>query len=88
MYTARSTGMVSTAPRPLHEARYAFSRTHLYHCIYRAEVYTEFGLDWIQNNGMKSVLLRHVPQLGQALEGVNNAFAPWNVLRAEPWPSS
>jgi hypothetical protein len=48
---------------------------------YRAEVYTNFGLDWIHNNGMKSVLLRHVPQLGPALEGVNNAFAPWNVLR-------
>lgn len=46
---------------------------------YRAEVYTDFGLDWIQNNGMKSVLLRHVPQLGPALEGVNNSFAPWNV---------
>jgi hypothetical protein len=47
---------------------------------YRAEVYTEFGLDWIRNNGLKSVLLRHVPQLGRALEGVNNGFAPWNVL--------
>ena len=47
---------------------------------YRAEVYTEFGLDWIRNNGLKSVLLRHVPQLGPALEGVNNGFAPWNVL--------
>ncbi|WP_375309181.1 peroxidase family protein [Bradyrhizobium sp. A5] len=46
---------------------------------YRAEVYTDFGLDWIQNNGMKSVLLRHVPQLGPALEGVNNSFAPWNL---------
>ena len=47
---------------------------------YRPEIYTEFGLDWIRNNGMKSVLLRHVPQLGPALEGVNNGFAPWNVL--------
>jgi hypothetical protein len=28
---------------------------------------------------MKSVLLRHVPQLAPALEGVNNGFAPWNV---------
>ncbi|OKO74556.1 peroxidase family protein [Bradyrhizobium sp. AS23.2] len=48
---------------------------------YRVEVYTDFGLDWIRNNGMKSVLLRHVPQLGPALEGVDNSFAPWNVLR-------
>jgi len=47
---------------------------------YRPEVYTQFGLDWIDNNGLKSVLLRHVPQLGPALEGVTNGFAPWNVL--------
>jgi hypothetical protein len=47
---------------------------------YRPEIYTDFGLDWIRNNGLKSVLLRHVPQLGPALEGVNNGFAPWNVL--------
>jgi len=47
---------------------------------FRSEIYTEFGMDWIRNNGMKSILLRHVPQLGPALEGVNNPFAPWNVL--------
>ena len=47
---------------------------------YRSEIYTDFGMDWIRNNGLKSVLLRHVPQLGPALEGVNNGFAPWNVL--------
>jgi hypothetical protein len=47
---------------------------------YRPEIYTDFGLDWINNNGMKSVLLRHVPRLGPALEGVKNCFAPWNVV--------
>ena len=47
---------------------------------YRPEIYTDFGMDWINNNSMKSVLLRHVPQLGPALEGVKNCFAPWNVL--------
>ena len=47
---------------------------------YRPEIYTELGLDWINNNGMKSVLLRHVPRLGPALEGVKNCFSPWNVL--------
>jgi hypothetical protein len=47
---------------------------------YRSEIYTDFGMDWIRNNGLKSVLLRHVPRLGPALEGVNNGFAPWNVL--------
>jgi hypothetical protein len=26
------------------------------------------------------VLLRHYPQLGPALEGVKNGFAPWNKV--------
>jgi hypothetical protein len=47
---------------------------------FRPEIYTEFGMDWIRNNSMKSVLLRHVPELEPALEGVNNSFAPWNVV--------
>jgi len=47
---------------------------------FRSEVYTELGLDWIRSNDMKSVLLRHAPQLGPALEGVANCFAPWNVV--------
>jgi hypothetical protein len=47
---------------------------------FRPEIYTEFGLDWIRNNAMKSVLLRHFPELGPALEGVNNCFSPWNVV--------
>jgi hypothetical protein len=37
-------------------------------------------MDWIRNNSMKSVLLRHVPELEPALEGINNSFAPWNVV--------
>ena len=47
---------------------------------FRPEIYTEFGMDWIRNTNMKSILLRHVPKLGPALEGVKNCFAPWNVL--------
>ena len=47
---------------------------------YRPEIYTDFGMDWIRNTSMKSVLLRHFPQLGPALEGVKNSFAPWNVV--------
>jgi len=48
---------------------------------FRPEVYTELGMDWIANNSMKSVLLRHFPGLGPALEGINNSFSPWNVVR-------
>jgi hypothetical protein len=47
---------------------------------FRPEIYTQFGLDWIAGNTMTSLLLRHVPALGPALEGVNNGFAPWNVV--------
>jgi hypothetical protein len=47
---------------------------------FRSEIYTALGMDWIRNNSMKSVLLRHVPELEPALEGINNSFAPWNVV--------
>ena len=44
---------------------------------YRPEVYTQAGLDWVADNDMRSVLLRHFPQLEPSLEGVKNPFAPW-----------
>lgn len=44
---------------------------------YTAATYTQLGLDWIDNNGMLTVLRRHHPSLATALFGVNNAFAPW-----------
>jgi hypothetical protein len=47
---------------------------------YSPEVYTEEGLDWVERNGMRDVLLRHHPELAPALEGVENAFAPWKRL--------
>ncbi len=49
---------------------------------YRPEVYTQAGLDWIETNTMRSVLLRHFPQLEPALRGVDNAFTPWRRVRA------
>jgi heme peroxidase len=44
---------------------------------YNAATYTQAGLDWIDENSMTSVLLRHYPELEPALRGVENAFAPW-----------
>ncbi|MFD3698278.1 peroxidase family protein [Streptomyces sp. NPDC058646] len=44
---------------------------------YRPEVYTAEGLEWVDRNTMVTVLLRHHPELGPALSGVTNAFAPW-----------
>ncbi|MCD6059147.1 MAG: heme peroxidase, partial [Thermomicrobiales bacterium] len=43
------------------------------------QVYTQVGLDWIADNGMSTVLLRHLPHLRPALRGVTNAFSPWNA---------
>ena len=45
------------------------------------EVYTQAGIDWVENNGMVSVLLRHFPELAPALHRVGNPFGPWNRLR-------
>ena len=44
---------------------------------YRPEIYTQAGLDWIDNNTMQTVLLRHFPELAPYLSGINNAFRPW-----------
>src|SRR3712207_6472291 len=44
---------------------------------YRPEVYTPVGLEWINNNTMTRVLLRHYPMLGPAVYELPNPFAPW-----------
>ena len=44
---------------------------------YTPAVYTKAGMDWINDNTMASVLLRHYPQLRPALGSVPNAFMPW-----------
>ncbi|MEV7384661.1 MULTISPECIES: peroxidase family protein [unclassified Streptomyces] len=48
---------------------------------YTPQVYTRTGLDWIENNTMTSVLLRHFPELRAPLRSVDNAFAPWSAAR-------
>lgn len=42
------------------------------------EVYTQLGIDWVQNNTMMDVLLRHYPELRPSMRGVPNAFQPWS----------
>jgi hypothetical protein len=44
-------------------------------------VYTQAGIDWINNNNMTTVLLRHFPELTPILQRTANAFAPWKVGR-------
>ena len=44
---------------------------------YTPAVYTPEGIRWIDDNTMKTVLVRHFPQLEPILRDVKNAFAPW-----------
>ncbi|MGI8596649.1 MAG: peroxidase family protein [Thermoleophilaceae bacterium] len=50
---------------------------------FRPEVYTQAGIDWVNNTKMKDVLLRHYPELTPALEGLPNAFLPWHRISAD-----
>jgi hypothetical protein len=47
---------------------------------YNPDVYTPEGIGWVERNTMSDVLLRHHPELAPALDGVENAFAPWRRL--------
>jgi hypothetical protein len=44
---------------------------------YTPAVYTQAGMDWVADNSMSTVLLRHFPDLRATLSSVDNAFAPW-----------
>lgn len=49
---------------------------------FRPEIYSPFGMDWIANNGMTSVILRHCPDLAGILPRGASAFAPWRPVIA------
>jgi hypothetical protein len=51
---------------------------------YTPAVYTKPGIDWIENNNMTTVLLRHFPELTPVLQRTANAFAPWPDLQNSP----
>jgi len=44
---------------------------------FKPEVYTQIGMDWIRDNTMSTILLRHYPRLRSALRGVANVFMLW-----------
>jgi hypothetical protein len=47
---------------------------------YREDVYTPEGLAWVDEASLKTVLLRHYPELrSTGLANVENAFEPWDV---------
>jgi Animal haem peroxidase/Catalase len=49
---------------------------------FRPEIYSPFGMDWVANNGMTSVILRHCPELAAVLPRDTSAFAPWRPVAA------
>jgi hypothetical protein len=51
---------------------------------YKPAVYTRTGLDWIDNASMTGILRRQFPALEPALRGVDNPFAPWPQIAAQP----
>lgn len=57
-----------------------------YTTCYNAETYTKEGLEWIDDADLKTVLLRHYPELANTgLANIRNAFEPWdNEERLNP----
>ena len=52
---------------------------------FREDVYTAEGLLWIDAVTLRSVLLRHYPELGATgLMNIENAFEPWDVGELDP----
>ena len=49
---------------------------------YTPALYTQAGLDWINDSSMVTILLRHWPELEPALQGVENGFQPWRRVPA------
>jgi hypothetical protein len=49
---------------------------------FRPEVYTKAGFDWVNENSMKDVLLRHYPELEPVIGVADRIFAPWPELGA------
>ena len=46
---------------------------------YNEQTYTKEGLAWIDDSDLKTVILRHFPELGETgLGNVKNAFEPWD----------
>jgi hypothetical protein len=49
---------------------------------FRPEIYSPFGMDWIAQNSMTSVILRHCPELAGMMPRDASAFAPWRPVPA------
>jgi hypothetical protein len=54
---------------------------------FRPEIYSPLGMDWVANNGMTSIILRHCPELAAVLPRDTSAFAPWRPVAAQRYGS-
>src|SRR6266566_3082125 len=48
---------------------------------FNPKVYSQVGFDWVVQNDMTTVMLRHFPALKPMLESVKNPFAPWTKAK-------
>lgn len=47
---------------------------------YRPEVYSQEGMQWVDDSSFKTVIMRHFPELAATgLGNVSNAFEPWDT---------
>jgi hypothetical protein len=44
---------------------------------FNAEIYTPAGFAWIKENGMRTVVARHMPELAHLFADTRNMFFPW-----------
>ena len=49
---------------------------------FRPEIYTPLGMDWVERNGMTSIILRNCPNLLPFVPRTGSAFAPWRLTGA------
>ena len=47
---------------------------------FRPEIYSPLGIDWVQQNSMTSIVLRHCPELATFIPRDASAFAPWRPV--------
>ncbi|KAJ3102341.1 hypothetical protein HDU97_000622 [Phlyctochytrium planicorne] len=83
-------GCLAESPRP---AGYAFGETafslfllmasrrlktdRFFTTDFTPAVYTQAGIDWVQNSSMIDVLKRNFPEVAAQAESVDNVFKPW-----------
>src|SRR5262249_627838 len=55
-----------------------FNRARFFPADFRPEIYTPAGFAWVQDNSLRAVLERHVPQLRPHFANIRNVYFPWD----------